>query len=60
VNRVRQIFRKLDIGSRLELARIVMQQAQQAQHHQLEAEIFPRPLSAAHRLSRFDLTRRDP
>jgi hypothetical protein len=44
---MRQIFRKLDIGSRLELARIVMQQAHQPHHHRLEAEIFTRPLSEA-------------
>jgi DNA-binding CsgD family transcriptional regulator len=44
---MRQIFRKLDIGSRLELARIVMQQAQQAHHHQPDTEIFMRLLSAA-------------
>jgi DNA-binding CsgD family transcriptional regulator len=50
---MRQIFRKLDIGSRLELARMVMQQAQQAHHHQPDTEIFMRPLSAAHRRSSF-------
>jgi DNA-binding CsgD family transcriptional regulator/tetratricopeptide (TPR) repeat protein len=49
---MRQIFRKLDIGSRLELARIVIQQAQQA-HHQPDTEIFMRLLSAAHRRSSF-------
>ena len=46
---MRQIFRKLDIGSRLELARIVMQLAQQAHHHQPDTEIFICPLSAAQR-----------
>ena len=30
---MRQIFRKLSIGSRVELARIVIQQAQQTHHH---------------------------
>jgi DNA-binding CsgD family transcriptional regulator len=29
---MRQIFRKLDIGSRVELARIVIQQTQQTPH----------------------------
>ena len=48
---MRQIFRKLHIGSRLELARIVMQQA----HHQPDTEIFLRPLSAAYRRSSFVL-----
>jgi len=46
---MRQIFRKLDIGSRLELARIVMQQA----HHHPDTEIFMHPLSAAYRRSSF-------
>jgi hypothetical protein len=45
---LRQIFRKLDIGSRLELARMVMQQAQ---HHRPDAEISIRRLSAARRRS---------
>jgi len=48
---MRQIFPKLHIGSRLELARIVMQQA----HHQPDTEIFLRPLSAAYRRSSFVL-----